>query len=367
MPSRGCPSSASKSAASSATDRPIVPPAPAEFSSRSQSRSSVSSSSSRSGGHGTLRRPREADAEVRADVEDDALGADRGGGLQRRAHRRDRLLVDLAVGRREVDEVERVADHGADARPRRDARETGRSPPSACAVGCHMRGLCVNTWTASQPSSLGPVDRRGDAARRPRRGRRRAPRRYASPRLALSVREPRRDRLGALRSATSGCSSRRRRSRRVGDRLAGIALAFAVLDIGSATELGLVFAARQGVAGAGRRVGGVALRPPAAATSCSSGASLVQGVAQAATAACVLAATAASRRSSSPGGLRPRPRARDPGRGRSGAPDRQPGAAAAGERAAGADAQRRRRARARRSAGVLVVAAAPGSPWPSTP
>ncbi len=49
------------------------------------------------------------------------------------------------------------------------------------------------------------------------------------------------------RSATSGCSSPGRRSPTVGDRLAGIALAFAVLDIGSATALGIVFAVRQGV------------------------------------------------------------------------------------------------------------------------
>ncbi len=42
----------------------------------------------------------ESGAEMRADVEDDALGPDRVGRLERRAHRRDRLVVDLGVGAR---------------------------------------------------------------------------------------------------------------------------------------------------------------------------------------------------------------------------------------------------------------------------
>ena len=53
-------------------------------------------------------------AEVRADVEDHALRADRRGGLERRSHRRDRLGVDLGIGAREVDEVERVAHDRSD-------------------------------------------------------------------------------------------------------------------------------------------------------------------------------------------------------------------------------------------------------------
>ena len=40
----------------------------------------------------------EAGAEVRADVEDDAVGLDRARRVDRRAQRRDRLLVDLLSG-----------------------------------------------------------------------------------------------------------------------------------------------------------------------------------------------------------------------------------------------------------------------------
>ena len=54
--------------------------------------------------------------EVRADVEDDPVRADRGRRVDGAAHRPDRLLVDLVVGRGEIAEVERVADDAADAR-----------------------------------------------------------------------------------------------------------------------------------------------------------------------------------------------------------------------------------------------------------
>ena len=73
----------------------------------------------------------------------------------------------------------------------------------------------------------------------------------------------------------------------LGDRLAGIALAFAVLDIGSATALGLVFAARQGME-ALVVVGGGVLSDRLPRNLVLVGASVVQGAAQAATAACVL-------------------------------------------------------------------------------
>ena len=73
----------------------------------------------------------------------------------------------------------------------------------------------------------------------------------------------------------------------IGDRLAGIALAFAVLDIGSATALGLVFAARQGME-ALVVVGGGVLSDRLPRNLVLVGASLVQGTAQAVTAACVL-------------------------------------------------------------------------------
>ena len=51
---------------------------------------------------------------MRADVEDDAFCADRGGGLERRAHGSDGLPVDHRIGGGEIDEVEGVADDAAD-------------------------------------------------------------------------------------------------------------------------------------------------------------------------------------------------------------------------------------------------------------
>jgi len=54
-------------------------------------------------------------SEVRADVEDDGLGADRVSGLHRRAQRRQRVLADSQVAAREVHEVQRVARDRLDA------------------------------------------------------------------------------------------------------------------------------------------------------------------------------------------------------------------------------------------------------------
>ena len=76
----------------------------------------------------------------------------------------------------------------------------------------------------------------------------------------------------------------------IGDRLASIALAFAILDIASATALGIVFAVRQGVQ-ALVVVGGGVLSDRIPRNLVLVGASLVQGAAQAATAACVLTGT----------------------------------------------------------------------------
>ena len=76
----------------------------------------------------------------------------------------------------------------------------------------------------------------------------------------------------------------------VGDRLATIALAFAVLDLGSATDLGIVLGARQGVNALVLVFGGV-ISDRLPRNRVLVGASLVQGVAQAATAAFVLAGT----------------------------------------------------------------------------
>ena len=73
----------------------------------------------------------------------------------------------------------------------------------------------------------------------------------------------------------------------VGDRLAGIALAFAVIDIGTATDLGLVFAARQGMQAVVVLFGGV-ISDRLPRNRVLAGAALVQGVAQVATAVVVL-------------------------------------------------------------------------------
>jgi MFS family permease len=74
----------------------------------------------------------------------------------------------------------------------------------------------------------------------------------------------------------------------IGDRLASIALAFAVLDTASVTALGIVFAVRQGVQALVVVAGGV-LSDRIPRNRVLVGAALVQGSAQAATAACVIA------------------------------------------------------------------------------
>jgi len=95
------------------------------------------------------------------------------------------------------------------------------------------------------------------------------------------------DRIGALRERDFRLLFAGTTITTVGDRLAGIALAFAVLDIGSATALGLVFAVRQGVQ-ALVVIGGGVLSDRIPRNLVLVGASLVQGVAQALTAASVL-------------------------------------------------------------------------------
>ena len=57
----------------------------------------------------------EPEAEVRADVEDDRLGADRVRRLHRRAERHERVLAYRGIATREVDEVEGVTADGLDA------------------------------------------------------------------------------------------------------------------------------------------------------------------------------------------------------------------------------------------------------------
>src|SRR5207249_1528232 len=56
----------------------------------------------------------ESAAEMRADMEDDAVGADSAGDLHRVPHRQNRLLVHRVDGCGEVAEVERMAEDAAD-------------------------------------------------------------------------------------------------------------------------------------------------------------------------------------------------------------------------------------------------------------
>ncbi len=77
----------------------------------------------------------------------------------------------------------------------------------------------------------------------------------------------------------------------VGDRLAGIALAFAILDLGSVTDLGIVLGVRQAVEAAVLVLGGV-LSDRLPRNLVLVGASTIQGVAQAFTAALVLSGSA---------------------------------------------------------------------------
>ena len=101
---------------------------------------------------------------------------------------------------------------------------------------------------------------------------------------------PFRERLGALRERDFRLLFSATTITTAGDRIAGIALTFAVLDIASVTALGVVFAVRQGVE-ALVVVGGGVLSDRVPRNLVLVGASLVQGVAQAATAACVLSGT----------------------------------------------------------------------------
>jgi hypothetical protein len=82
-------------------------------------------------------------------VEDDAVRVDRAPDVDRVGQRRDRLLVEVVLGIREVDQVERVTEDAADAR-----RSLKRSKFSGgWLVGRQVRGLCVNTCTESAPIS----------------------------------------------------------------------------------------------------------------------------------------------------------------------------------------------------------------------
>ena len=58
-------------------------------------------------------------AEMRPDVEHDAVGVDRAPNVDRVRERRDGLLVEVVLRRGEVDQIERVAQHAAETRRRR--------------------------------------------------------------------------------------------------------------------------------------------------------------------------------------------------------------------------------------------------------
>jgi hypothetical protein len=100
----------------------------------------------------------EAGAEVGADVEDDAVRVDRARDVHRVLKRGARLLVDVVLRCREVDEVERVADDAADSRfgaPALEALEARRvvvrRPPRPGALREDLHRVAAHR--------LDPVDR----------------------------------------------------------------------------------------------------------------------------------------------------------------------------------------------------------------
>ena len=138
-----------------------MPPAPAEFSRQSQVVSKQRSRTRCERGHDALEAGLEAGAEMRPDVEDDRVGVDRAGDVDGVLERRDRLLVELVVRARQVDEVERVAEHPveADLGPSLlEALEVGgvvvRRPPGARALGEHLHRVAADRLDA--------IDRRVD-------------------------------------------------------------------------------------------------------------------------------------------------------------------------------------------------------------
>jgi hypothetical protein len=100
-----------------------------------------------------------------------------------------------------------------------------------------------------------------------------------------------RERLGALTERDYRLLFSATTITTLGDRLASIALAFAILDLGSVTDLGIVLGVRQGVEAAVLVFGGV-LSDRLPRNLVLVGASTVQGVAQAFTAALVLSGSA---------------------------------------------------------------------------
>ena len=134
---------------------------------------------------------------------------------------------------------------------------------------------------------------------------------------------PLHDRLGALRERDFRLLFTGTMITTIGDRLAGIALAFAVLDIGSATALGIVFAVRQGVQ-ALVVVGGGVLSDRLPGTSCSSAPAWSRGRLRRRPPRACSDVRRRRRDRRAPGRVRHRARAGAPGGGGTRSPDRQP-------------------------------------------
>src|SRR4029077_620691 len=112
---------------------------------------------------------------------------------------------------------------------------------SACAVGRHIRGLWVKTWMASHPISTP----RSTAFQMPPADETWAP-------MSIGVRyppvsPPLKERLGPLAERDFRLLFSATTVTTLGDSVGNIALVFAVLHFGSATDLGLVLATRSGV------------------------------------------------------------------------------------------------------------------------
>ena len=139
----------------------MVPPAPAEFSSRSHVLAEVRSSARCSAGSGPLQACVEAGAQVRADV-DDNVRVDRASDVESRPECSFRLRREL--WRREIDQIERMTEDVPD--PRLDAP----SAEAFDALGLVVRraphsGALREDLGGVASDRLGPVDRGVDPAR----------------------------------------------------------------------------------------------------------------------------------------------------------------------------------------------------------
>ena len=99
---------------------------------------------------------------MRADVEDDAVGPDRAGGVDGLAQRRHGLLVELVVRAREVAEVDRVDDARPRCRPPAPALGNARAPQGRGSGNRQARGLWTKSCSAFGADRLRPLRRRLD-------------------------------------------------------------------------------------------------------------------------------------------------------------------------------------------------------------